>query len=99
MAVVPSNESVDSEHGTLTASTVKTVSLTKGNANAVVVHMVSGTGPIYYTLNGDSPTVGGAETLVVHANLPVRSHQITTGSTQTVKLISATADGYSVEAV
>lgn len=88
-----------SDHDTLTAATVKTVTLAQKNADHVVVHFISGTGPIYFTVDGATPTVAGDDTYVVHSNLPVRSVQIPTTDSVDVKLISTTADGYSVEAI
>jgi hypothetical protein len=90
---------MDSEHGTLSAATVKTVSLTALDAFNIVVHMVSGTGPMYYTIDGSTPTVAGDATFVVYASLPARAHSLGRESdAQTVKIISATTDGYAVEA-
>ena len=87
-----------SSHGTLTLTVVSTVNLSQTNANSVAVHFRSGTGPIYFTVDGSTPTVGGADTYVVHANLPVRSVPLPTTDTQQIKLISASSDDYSVEA-
>jgi len=88
---------IKAEHGTLTASTVKTVSLTLANVTSITVHFVSGTGPIYFTVDGSTPTVGGADTYVLHDGLKARSIGINSVDDPDVKLISATADGYSVE--
>ena len=89
---------MDSEHLTLVISTVSTVTLAVTNADNVVVHMRAGTGPVYYTLDGSTPTVAGDGTYVVYSALPARSHPITTTDAPVVKLISATADAVSVEA-
>lgn len=97
--MISTNENMKSEHGTLVAATVTTVDLTKNNADVVVVHLVSGDGPIYFTLDGSTPTVGGANTFVVYAGMPSRAVQITNSNTQQAKLISATADDYAVEAL
>ena len=87
------------EHGTLVAATVTTVTLEEANSDLVVVHMTAGSGPVYFTVDGATPTVGGADEYVLHLGLPARSVDIPLSATQTVKLISATADGYAVEAV
>lgn len=91
-----------SSHGTLTADTVATVSLSQKNADQVVVHIRKGaTGPIYFTVDGTTPTVAGANTLILQSSGDhARTVQIATnvtGSPVVVKLISASADGYSVE--
>jgi len=88
---------MESAHGQLSAATVATVALTQSNANVIIVHFRSGTGPIYFTVDGSTPTVGGADTFVVHDKLPVRSIRVDTSDAQSVKLISATTDFYSVE--
>jgi len=89
---------MDSEHGTLVADTVTTATLATADAYTVVVHMVAGTGPIYYTLDGSTPTVAGDATFVVYASLPARAHPIRESDAPVVKLISATTDSYAVEA-
>ncbi len=50
---------MDSAHGTLVADTVSTEDFTVGNAD-VVVHLRSGSGPIYFTVNGTDPEVEGS---------------------------------------
>ena len=87
-----------SVHATLTAATVATQTLTGGPSNFVVVH-VRGAGTIFFTVNGAAPTVGGANTYVVHSALPVRTVQVASASSQAVRLISTTAAVYSVEAI
>lgn len=88
-------------HGTLTADTVETVDVMVPDHGTIVVHMVSGTGPIYFTIDGTTPTAAGEGTLVVHANLPVRQIKLSSTATPngvlSVKLISATTDAYCVE--
>ncbi len=91
-----------SQHGTLGAGTVTTVSLSQTNADQVVVHILKGaTGPIYFTVDGSTPTVGGANTLILQSSgNHARTVQIptnVTGDPVVTKLISASADGYSVE--
>ena len=92
---------MQSVHSILVAATVKTETLTAsgdGSLNYVIVHMRDG-GPIYFTVDGSVPTVGGDDTFVLHTSLPVRTIQIPTTNAVTVKLISASTDLYSVEAV
>lgn len=88
-------------HGTLTgSSTVDTVAITYPNADWVAVIIREGaTGPIYFTVDGSEPTVGGNDTLIVQSvGEHARLVQIpTTAETVTVKMVSATADGYTVE--
>lgn len=56
-------------HGTLTATTVDTITI---NSPAPLVRIANrGTADIFLTLNGTTPTVGGAETLVVPAGQTV----------------------------
>ena len=89
--------SFSSASGTLVADTVATESFTQRCADFVVVHMVSGSDPIYFTLDGSTPSVEGANCLVVFAGTPSRSVQIPTADAQEVKLISAGTPDYTVE--
>jgi len=89
---------MDSEFATLVADTVTTLTLAAPNADTIVVHMVSGTGPVYYTLDGSTPTVAGDATFVLYAALPARAHVEATTDTQVIKLISASADLVGAEA-
>ncbi len=57
---------MESQHGTCTGATVVTKTLTK-DASRVDVINVSGTAPIYFTVNGGTPTVAGNDTFVVVA--------------------------------
>lgn len=90
---------MDSVHATLTATVVATQTIATSNADEVIVHFVSGTGPIYFTVDGSTPSVGGDDTYIVHSNVPARAVRIDTADSVTVKLISATNDGYSVEVI
>lgn len=90
---------MDSVHATLTPATVATQTIATSNADEVIVHFVSGTGPIYFTVDGSTPTVGGDDTFIVHSNVPARAVRVPTSDSVVVKLISASADGYSVEVV
>lgn len=88
---------MESIHGTLVGTVVSTESLTVTAGDTVTVGMRSGTGPIYFTVDGTTPTVAGADTFVVgftgYESVTVR---VPASNAQTVKLISTTADTYSV---
>ena len=93
-----------SKHGTLSAATVATETFAVVNLGWVYVTIRDGaTGPIYFTVDGTTPTVGGDDTWVVQAvGGHIKGVQIPTsisGTSLEVKLISASADGYSVEVV
>lgn len=85
-----------SEHGTLTANVVKTVSITDAWPGGIEVINRSQTGEIYVTLDGTTPTVGGADTFVVLGSRYFGNDRIG-DDTVTVKLISSAALAYSVE--
>jgi hypothetical protein len=90
---------MESNHGTLTAATVKAETFTVSNADVIFVHFVSGTGPIYFTVDGSTPSVGGAGTFVVYSGMSSRAVRINTSDAQTVKLIATGTPGYSVEVI
>lgn len=83
------------KHATLAASTVDTVTLT-GSWDLVDV-LNRGTGTIYVTVGPDpaDPTVAGDNTTVVPAG-GVVTVEVSNRGSQKVKLISSTADAYSV---
>ena len=83
-------------HGTTGVATVQTEAFTVDNGDTVLVQMTSGTGPVYVTVDGSTPTVAGTNTAAVVSGTG-RTFKIPTGDAQTVKLISATDDGYAVE--
>jgi len=88
---------------TLVADTVSTEIFLVKNTDQVVVTITKGsTGPIYFTVDGSTPTVGGDNTIVVqsvgdHARVLQVPTQTSTNNQLEVKLISASTDGYSVE--
>ena len=84
-------------HGTLTAATVATVVLSDTNTG-VEVYNRSSAGYIYFTVNNAAPTVAGNDTFVVGPGQSVSVPDAEVSSVN-VKLISATADAYSVTAV
>jgi hypothetical protein len=85
-------------HSTLTASTVDTVTFTTSWQVARVIN-VTGTSVIYFTVDGSTPTVAGANCRVLPAvagfvdQAGLDSTATTPGS---VKLISAGTPGYSI---
>ena len=88
-------------HQTLTASTVDTVTLDAYGRYIEIVHRGSATNPIYFCVgrSAATPTVAGADTLVVLSTKPtvVPWPVDSPASTAQVKLISAGAEPYSVQ--
>ena len=88
-----------SEHNTLTASTVATVTLDSGSYDTVLVTNRSGSNPLYVTVDGSVPTVAGDDTFVVPAAAGAsKAFGWESTGAVTVKIISAGAEDYSVEA-
>lgn len=86
------------KHGTLVASTVATVTVA-GNAEFIEV-MARGTGDIFFTVNGTTPTVAGDDTFAVAgAGGYVRLRNNERDGSIDVKLISSGTPGYSVALV
>lgn len=85
------------KHATLTAATVDTVTLTTNYGHVEVTNRASSGAGISFTTDGTTPTVLGDDTYWVGAgqSLVVKLE----GSSDVVKLISATADAYSVTGV
>lgn len=88
------------EHGayakTLVASTVDTVTFTDRDLDTVEVFS-SGAVAVYVTVDGSTPTVGGAATWELPAGGPaVRTITVPTAGATVVKLISASTPVYSV---
>jgi hypothetical protein len=81
-------------HGTLTADAVSTVTIRPGR-NGIEVINRSLTGTLWVRVDGGTPTVAGADTYAV---LGARSFS-PKRPTMTVKLISADALDFSVEAI
>lgn len=84
-------------HGTLTASTVATVTLTRDFQRVEVLN-VTGSAAIYFTVDGSNPTVAGDDTYVVPAvtGASFSAPANASGSTTVVKLISSGTPGYAV---
>lgn len=83
------------KHATLSASTVDTITLTNDFQTVEVVHRTStAADPIYFTVDGSTPTVGGDNTYVVMPGgwKSVRAW----ANSDVVKLISAGTPAYSV---
>lgn len=82
------------KHATLTAATVDTVTLTSTLCQVIEIWNRGTTDPIYFTKDGTTPTVGGDNTYVVTAGQ--RDTVMARATTDTIKLIAATAVAYSV---
>ena len=63
---MPTETAKTAYSGTLTATDVQIVQLTNPNSSVRVTNHL-GTDPIYFTVNGDTPTTGGANEYVVGA--------------------------------
>ncbi len=88
------------KHNTLTADTVDTVTLGDRNYDQVMVTNRSGGNPIYFRVDGTAPTVEGDDTFVVAASAWAhKTIGLPDKESLQVKLISAGAEDYSVEAV
>ena len=85
-----------SKHTTLTATTVDTVTLTTNHGQVEVANRASSGAGISFTVDGTSPTALGDDTYWVG---PGQSLVVRLGPSDVVKLISATADAYSVTGV
>lgn len=86
-------------HGTTTANTVSTVTIVPGEEGIVVVNRDL-TGALWVRIDGQDPTIGGADSYVV---LGAREFPLSRVVIQrqwiTVKLIADTARSYTVEAI
>lgn len=88
------------KHGTLSASSVATQSLTRpsGTRAVGVVRVINrGADDIYVSVDGSTPTVAGDDTWVVGAGAARLVEAGDASGTVTVKLISAGTPAYSVE--
>lgn len=98
MATVSKNRAY---HGTLVASTVDTVTLSRTYARVQVINR-GGTSEIYWTTNGTNPTVGGDDCYVVASPIgssDTRANFQAPQNTCVVKLISTGNPTYSVVGV
>ncbi len=86
------------KHGTLTATTVATVTITP-DADEIEVVNVDGAAAIYFTADGSAPTVEGDDCEVVPATIGVLRISTPGDPPYTVKLISSGTPKYSVRAV
>jgi hypothetical protein len=84
-------------HGALTASAVDTITLSRAFEFVEIVNR-SGTAEIFYTLDGSTPTVGGAECYIVPGAIvgSVRANPQGDQNTVVVNLISSGTPNYSV---
>lgn len=89
----------------LGAGVVDTVTFTRSERGhgrgsglgAVRVHLDSGTTAIHFTVDGSTPTVGGAKTYRVRGTVGDYAEVALPGHSSVVKLISSGAVTYSVE--
>lgn len=77
----------DSEHATLVASTVKTITLDAQYGRIEVVN-VDGAAIVYFTVDGSTPTVAGDGTLVLPAAIGGWEGAPDSDNPTVVKLIS-----------
>lgn len=82
---------------TLSASTVDTVTY-PCHVPEVEVVSLDGSSPIYFTVDGSTPTVGGVGTYVIPAAIGSRTVRVAVkGDVTVVKLISVATPIYSVQ--
>lgn len=91
-----SYSSTRSKHATLAPATVDTVVLSFNFAFVEVVNRATAGAGIFFTTDGTDPTVSGDNTYWVG---PDDALIVRAGAADTVKLISATADSYTVTGV
>lgn len=82
------------QHQTLTANTVDTVTLDADYNEVEVVNRAS-SGDIYFTADGTTPVVAAAGTFIVRAGEALTTDPPTSGNS-VIKLISTSACPYSV---
>jgi hypothetical protein len=71
----------------LVAATADTVTFAD---NISTVEVISdGLSPVWYTLDGSTPTVGGTNCYYIPATIAIDRRDLVSGATDTVKLISA----------
>lgn len=89
------------KHGTLTANTLATVQLVHDSdswVDSLAVEVeADGTSPVFFTLDGSTPTVGGDDTYIVRSG--ALRVDVTAPGTVTAKLISAGTPAYSVTVI
>lgn len=85
-----------SKHATLAAATVDTVTLTVDYRQVAVKNRASSGSGIFFTVDGSTPAVLGDDTFLV---LPGEELVVSSLASDAVKLISATADAYTVTGV
>lgn len=80
---------------TLVAATVDTVTFSR-DCDTVEILSHDGAGAIYFTVDGTTPTVAGANTLVIPAAAGALEVEVPTAGNTVVKLISSGTPTYSV---
>lgn len=91
---------IKAKHGTLTAATVATVTFAADYRVVMVTHRSSSdTNPIYFTVDGSTPTVAGDDTFVCMPGgwRSVASQNDNSDGSTVIKLISTGTPAYSVE--
>ena len=83
---------------TLTAATVDTVTF-DADFSSIEVISHDGAAAIYFTVDGTTPTVGGANTYFIPAAVASREVKVGTAGDTAVKLISSGTPTYSVQGV
>lgn len=91
---------ISSQHATLTASTMDTITLSNPAERIIIMNRSTTAGNcIFATINGPDPTVGGDDTIAIPAGMTYvtpESQTFASSIDSVVKLISSTADAYSV---
>jgi len=86
---------MNSRTGTLTPSTVTTVTL-NGDARSVEVMNLDGAAAIWFTVDGADPTVNGADEYALPAAISSRPVKSPASGTTVIKLISSGSPRYFV---
>ena len=84
------------KHAILVAATVDTITITRSFGAVRVTNYASNTVPLWVRLDGTAPTVGGDDNYIIPVG---ESKDLPPPATESivVKVISANANGYSVE--
>ena len=91
-----------SKSGVLVAQTVTTVNFTVPAGRHAYVRIIEGQGPVFFTVDGTEPTIGGDRCYVTTRDEQprmVRIHEYNDprGDTQTIKMICLTSPDYHIE--
>ena len=91
-----------SKTGVIVAQTVTTVNFTVPAGRHAFVRVIEGQGPLYFTVDGTDPTLGGDRCYVTTRDeqprmVRIHEHNDSRGDTQTLKLICFTSPTYHIE--